>query len=96
AKETAIASANFLGKGFVNLAHFAAKTGLDSVVKQTCNKVINSESSTEEQREQDKKSAAWADASIAAINKAENTEDLLNAHFDNDVDYIVDHYFTVR
>ncbi|MHB0301675.1 hypothetical protein ACYBH6_27175, partial [Klebsiella pneumoniae] len=59
----------------VNLAHFAATTGLDSVVKQTSNKVLNSESSTEEQREQAKKSAAWADARIAARNKAENTED---------------------
>ncbi|WP_114476267.1 hypothetical protein [Klebsiella pneumoniae] len=35
AKETAIASAKLLGKGVVNLAHFAATTGLDSVVKQT-------------------------------------------------------------
>ncbi|PHQ08600.1 hypothetical protein CKQ87_28310, partial [Klebsiella pneumoniae] len=34
AKETAIASAKLLGKGVVNLAHFAATTGLDSVVKQ--------------------------------------------------------------
>lgn len=96
AKETAIASAKLLGKGVVNLAHFAATTGLDSVVKQTSNKVLNSESSTEEQREQAKKSAAWADARIAARNKAENTEDQLNAHFDNDVDYIVDHNFKVR
>ncbi|PBD34401.1 hypothetical protein CK247_29130 [Klebsiella pneumoniae] len=55
AKETAIASAKLLGKGVVNLAHFAATTGLDSVVKQTSNKVLNSESSTEEQREQAKK-----------------------------------------
>ncbi|HAP3218854.1 TPA: hypothetical protein IT917_005288 [Escherichia coli] len=45
------------------------------MVKQTSNKVLNSESSTEEQREQAKKSAAWADARIAARNKAENTED---------------------
>ncbi|WP_181852778.1 hypothetical protein, partial [Klebsiella pneumoniae] len=75
AKETAIASAKLLGKGVVNLAHFAATTGLDSVVKQTSNKVLNSESSTEEQREQAKKSAAWADARIAARNKAENSKE---------------------
>ncbi|WP_164490316.1 hypothetical protein, partial [Raoultella ornithinolytica] len=66
AKETAIASDKLLGKGVVNLAHFAATTALDSLVKQTRNKVLNSESTTEEPREQPKKSAAWADESIAA------------------------------
>lgn len=76
AKDTAIASAKLLGKGAANLAHFAATTGLDSVIKQTSNKVINSESSTEEQREQARKSAAWADARIEARQKtAKKTED---------------------
>ncbi|WP_220252006.1 hypothetical protein, partial [Klebsiella pneumoniae] len=50
-------------------------TRFNTLDKQTSNKVLNSESSTEEQREQAKKSAAWADARIAARNKAENTED---------------------
>lgn len=74
-KDTAIAGAKLLGKGAVNLAQYAATTGLDTVVKSSSEKVLNRENSTEEQREQARKSAAWADARIAARNKKENPED---------------------
>ncbi|WP_111809368.1 hypothetical protein [Aeromonas allosaccharophila] len=50
AKETAIAGAKLLGKGVVNVAQFAATTGLDTVLKSSSEKILNKADATEEQR----------------------------------------------
>lgn len=49
-KETAIAGAKLLGKGVVNVAQYAATTGLDTVLKSSSDQILKRADATEEQR----------------------------------------------